>query len=461
MAGIAQVKAVGPSYQLADRKSASQRSINLYMRQVEGLGEDKQVVLDGAPGFKERVTLPADIRGQHNAEGVWYVVAGEFLYRVTPSNGSYVSIGRLVTDTGTVSMAHGTGQLAIVDGQFLYVLDLVEGTFTRVGASGWRGSDHVDYVDGYFVFVAPDTEQFYISAIEDATSLDALDFSSADAQPDNIVRQIVFKREIFLFGKTSTEVWIDSGAADFPFARYGVTPIEVGLMSPGAVCIAADSLVFVGRTSRGWGYVYQIRGHQPVRISTQAVEEAINATGVVDGLIMWTYHVEGNEFVCISSPGMKTTWCWDASVQQWHERAEMVNGEWSPLPVTSCCFVEGEHFVACGPTLYEMNRTHESYVNSEIVYERTWPHLVLPSMEPISYRGLEVGCSTGNGRATLEVSNDGGFRFGSILLRSLGATGRYMERVRWLGLGSARDRVFRLRFYGVAPFTFHSAVVDA
>ena len=461
MAGIPQVKCIGPSYQLSDMKSAVQRSVNLYMRQVEGLGEDKQVVLDGAPGVVLLVTLGGEIRGQHNAEGVWYVVAGDVFYRVKSSDGSYIAIGSLVSNTGAVSMAHSSSQIVIVDGPSLYVFNIASGTFTMVNSPAWRGSSYVDYVDGYFVFVAPDSEQFYISAIDDATSLDALDFSSADSQPDNIVRQIVFKREIFLFGRTSTEVWVDNAGADFPFARYGVTPIEVGLMNPGAVCIAADSLIFVGQTSRGWGYVYQIRGHQPVRISTQAVEESINADGGRDGLTMWTYHVEGNEFVCISSPDMGSTWCWDASSQQWHERAEMINGQWSPLPITSCCFVDGKHFVASGSSLYELTRSSSSYINSELVYERTWPHLMMPSMEPISYRGLEIGCSTGNGRVSLEISNDGGFNFGSLLVKSLGATGRFMERIRWLGLGTARDRVFRLRFYGVAPFTLHSGVIDA
>ena len=51
--------------------------------------------------------------------------------------------------------------------------------------------------------------------------------------------------------------------------------------------------------------------------------------------------------------------------------------------------------------------------------------------------------------------------WGSPLRKSLGAIGRRMERIRWLGLGSAMDRVFRLRARGAGPVTLRSAVVDA
>jgi hypothetical protein len=239
-----------------------------------------------------------------------------------------------------------------------------------------------------------------------------------------------------------------------------VAPIEVGIVGRRAVCIADDSLIFVGQTDRGRGYVYQMKAHQPVRISDQAVEEALNASDDMSQVVMWTYHVEGNEFVGIHAPGMETTRVWDASVRQWHERGEMVNGEWAPVRVDQLCAIDGQLFASAGNVIYEQHRKFSAYGGDEIVFERTWPHLISPAMEPISYRGLEVACTTGVGRASLEISNDGGYTFLSPLLRTLGAIGRRMERVRWLGLGTARDRVFRLRFYGCGAFTLHSGALD-
>lgn len=105
--------------------------------------------------------------------------------------------------------------------------------------------------------------------------------------------------------------------------------------------------------------------------------------------------------------------------------------------------------------------------------ERTWPHMVSPSFEPITYRGLELHMTSGvlkpsaafdperEARVSLEISNDGGYTWGSPLVKNLGATGKWMERIRWLMLGSARDRVFRVRVTDDVQVTFHGAVVDA
>jgi hypothetical protein len=57
MAGRRVIQCVGPSYPMPDRKSAVQRSVNLYLREVEGLGEDKQLVLDSAPGLEVYLDL--------------------------------------------------------------------------------------------------------------------------------------------------------------------------------------------------------------------------------------------------------------------------------------------------------------------------------------------------------------------------------------------------------------------
>lgn len=461
MAGNRVVQAIGPSYTLADRKSAVQRAVNLFLTQIEGDGEDRQLILRSAPGLVEYLDAGATIRNAYNADGRWFVVAGQNLYEIV--GGALVSRGVVGGSTGYVGMRHGANQLVVVNGVSGFVLNLGTNVFASISSGGWRGSNDVDHLDGYFVFVAPDTEQFYISAIDDASTLDALDFSSADTQPDNIVVQRVFKRELYLFGTRSTEVWINSGGADFPLSRYNSTPIQVGIVGARAQCIAADTLIFVGQTDRGHGYVYQMQGYQPVRISTQAVEEDLNSAGVdLTQCHLWTYHVEGNEFVGIEAPGLETTWVWDASTRRWHERARWVDGEWQPMALEAVVYQSANHYAAYGTKLYTLDQTATTIAGDPLVRERTWPHLISPSLEPTVFRGLELLCTTGyGGSVTLEISNDGGFRWGAPLIRSLGTTGRFAERIRWLGLGAANDRVFRIRCSDAVPFSIYAAALDA
>jgi hypothetical protein len=102
-----------------------------------------------------------------------------------------------------------------------------------------------------------------------------------------------------------------------------------------------------------------------------------------------------------------------------------------------------------------------TYGADPLVRERTWPHMVKASMEPITFRSLELACTTGyGGNVTLEISSDGGFNFGPKLPRSLGVTGRWMPKVRWMMLGTANDRVFRIRCSDPVPFNIHAVAVD-
>jgi hypothetical protein len=462
MAGNRAVQVIGPSYHLADRKAAVQRAVNWRLQQTGGLGEDKQATMQAAPGLVPLIDFGAPTRGIFATEAREFVVAGATLYETT--TGAAVALGT-ISGGGPVDMDDGTAQVVIVNGPQGYVLNLSTNILAQITDPDWRGSYSVSELNGTFVFVALDApDQFYLSAIDDASSLDALDFSSSDAQPDSLLTTRTLKQEEFMFGTRSTEVWIYAPDPVFPLLRYSATPIDIGLVGRRAVIKAADTLVFVGCTERGTGIVYMMQGHQPVRISTNAVEEALQASGVnLSECSMWVQQTVGAEFVGINAPGLETTWCWDAGTREWHELGELVDGDWSPLRIAGVVSFGGQHHAIAGNKLYRLADDVPTIDGSPMTYERTWPHLQQPSFEPVSHRSVELQCTTGEetaGSITLECSNDGGYVFLPPLQRSMGATGRRMQRVRWQGLGSAQDRVYRLRATGV-HVNLNAANLDA
>lgn len=463
MAGNAFIPCIGPSYFLPDRKSAVQRAVNLYLRQIEGLGESKQVVLHSTDGLAQLNDFGATVRGSIvTSSQREFVAAGKTLYEIV--SGALIARGTLSAGTSFVCMCAGETQLVLVDGVNGYVFSLTTGSFGQITSSGWRGAIWVTQVNGTFIFVPPNNlEQFYISAIDDATSLNALDFSSADAQPGNIVTHRDLKQETYFFKPFSTEVWIYDGEADFPLVRYNSTPIAVGAVGLRSVVKAADTLIFVGQTERGTGIVYMMVGHQPVRISTAAVETALRATGVdLSQCALWVQQTTGAEFVCVNAPGMTTSWCWDAASKQWHERAELVNGDWAPFRVDQVVAVGSTFHAFAGTVMYRMSHDIYTIGSAPLVRSRVWPHFPNPALEPIVVRGLELMCTTGyGGQIMLRISKDGGKTFGAWLLRSLGAIGRWMQRVRWMPLGSGTDMIFELRVSDAVPFTINQATVDA
>ena len=456
MAGKPYAAAVGPSYRLADKKAAVQSAINCYPKRLEG----DRSMMHSTPGEVEIAALGAEIRGSRNVDGRWFVASGNILYEVTALGATTVR-AVLNTVSGFVGMAHNKTQLAIVDGANLYVFNLNTNLANRITAPGWRGSNDVHELDGYFIFVAPATDQFYISAIDDGTKLNALDFSSADSSPDNIVAHPVSHRQLWLFGTRSTEIWIDSGALAFPFVRYNSYTLDVGCVGPRAAINAADTLFWIGQTDRGTGIVYMAAGNQPQRVSTQAIEEALASSTNLAAATMWTYQIEGHEFIGINAPGLSSTFVYDAAVQQWHERAEWDAG-WMPLRSRLVTAVGTDHFAGdANGQLVRLDDAANSLSGRVLVRERTWPHINPPSAEMLTFYGLELQMTTGfGGNVTLQISNDGGKTFGPMLLRSLGAIGRTMQRIRWLGLGTAFNRVFRIRCSDAVPFGIHSATLD-
>lgn len=481
MAGVREVRCVGPSYRLADPRAASQRTVNMYLSAVEAANEDRQFILKSVPGLYSQfgITEGYPLRAMVSNGVENYVLNANTVQKFTLSGGSWASTNvgvPLSTISGPARMALGRDQLVIVDGSDGWVLNLTSGVMTQISDPDWRGSYDVESLDGYFIFVDPNSsDQFYISAIDDASSLDALDFSSSDVLPDDLITIRAHKRELYLFNRRSVEVWINSPTgADFPFVRFNSSPIEVGIVGRKAVTRGADTLFFVGQTERGRAVVYMMAGHQPRPVSNAVVEAALlDADVELSECVMWAYQIAGAEFVGLEAPGMETTWVYDARTGQWHEQGRLVDGVWSPMGFIEAAAFGAQIWVLTESEMFSL--TDETFdiggYETELVRERTWPHLIAPSAEPVKYSSLELLCKTGVERTfgsrtglamvTLEVSNDGGHTFGSPLIRSLGATGRYMQRIRWHFLGQARDRVFRLRCSDNVDFTIYGAQVDA
>lgn len=400
-----------------------------------------------------------------------YTVVGSTLYRVS-SAGVRTSIGGLATSRGHVGMKIGLNQLVITDGAHGYVYDLINGSFQQITSEGWLGSFTVDYLDGYFTFIDPYSQTFYVSAIEDALTIDALDFATANASPDRLVGQVVTNRILVLFGEVSSEPWQDSGAADFPFERNSGGYIEVGLLGAFTAKELDNSVYWLGRDERGAGIVYKLEGFRPVRISTMAVEqkiqEAIAAGNDMTQACAYAYQQGGHSFYVLQIPGLDTTWVYDAASQQWHERAEFVNGEYRQHRGKYHAYCFGKHIIAGDDNvLYFYDVDANTNAGDVLVRDRVSPHYATPSMDRLTFASFELDCTVGEGiagqaqaNAMLRYSNDGGTSWSSWRTATLGAVGERQARARFLRCGSARDRVWQVRVTDDVPVAIVNANIE-
>jgi len=397
------------------------RLVNMYAELSEG---KSNVVLHGTPGLASEATrATVKCRGIHFMGVVRYEVVGDALYK----DGTNVG---LIDGTGLVDMATNGTQLVIVTNQNTGYIYTVAGGLVQITDADFPGATSVDYLDGYFLFTEPNTGIFFISALNDAGDIDALDFATAESDPDNLVRVFVDHREVWLMGEDTCEIWINTGNASFPFERLDGAINEKGLRGKFTPTKTDNSLFWVDRD----GIVRRaVDGYTPVRISTHDIEHQI-AKGNLDDAEGFSYVQEGHEFYVLTVPGAGT-FTYDAATQWWHERNSQTNGvddgRWR---ASGHARKSGVHYVGDYLTgdIYTLDLDSYTENGAEQVAELLFP--------PIQFDGerfrvfsvrLDMEGGVGDSpQVMLQTSRDGK-TWSNEVWRDFGALGDYTKRVVW------------------------------
>jgi hypothetical protein len=401
-------------------------------------------------------------RGAIAAAGRVFSVYGSSLCELA-ADGTNTIRGALLTSTGRVGMAWGTTQLVITDGAHGYVFNLNTNAFAQITDPDFPGSRMVSYLDGYFIFQNPATQQFYTTLIDDASNIDALDFASAQSTPDNIVAHTVINRELLLLGDLTTEWWFASGGADFPLDRRTVGAF--GCVSPWTVKRADNAVLMIGRDENGAGLVYLISGYQAKRVSTSAIEAELQGSTDIAASTAYVWQWRGETFYAINAPGLKTTLVYQMSTGTWCEMADLDDvGQYKQFRAVDHVYAYGQNLIfEGGGKVWALDGDVHTYGGDPRVCERTSPHNATPMRDRVPYSEFVLDCTTGAApigeepMVELSWSNDGGEDFGDPVLRSAGLTGQRHTRLVWRRLGMARDRVWRVRCSGNTRFSIVSA----
>jgi hypothetical protein len=431
--------------------------VNLYPEIVPEGGKEA-AFLQRAPGLRLLATVgTGPIRGLNSFNGNLYVVSGESLYKV---DSTYVVtlLGTVSGSSAPVSMANNGTQLFVACNGPSFVYNSSTLAFGAITDPDFPGALTVSYLDGYFVFIEPSSQRVWVTALNDPTSIDPLDFASAEGDPDGLISSIVDHSQVWLFGTSSVEVWYNSGNADFPLQRIEGAFNELGCAATFSVAKLDNSLFWLGQDARGQGIIYRANGYTGQRISTHAVEWQIQQYTDMSDAVAYTYQQDGHSFYVLNFPSANATWVYDVSTQAWHERAGWINGQ----------FVR--HRGNC-QTFFNQTITVGDYQNGNIyafdmeVYAdydrvqkwlRTWRALPTGqnNLKRTVQHTLQLDCETGVGlvsgqgsdpQVMLRWSDDAGHTWSNEHWSGMGAIGQYGRRVFWRRLGMTtklRDRVY-------------------
>lgn len=451
---------LGASYRARSVNAADNRLVNLFAEIVPDGGKEA-AFFQRAPGLRLLAGVGSGpIRGLWAYQGFGYVVSGNGLYRIdTDWNALYLGV---ITGSGPVSMADNGTQLFIAANPLGYIYNRNTNALQQITDSDFPGAQIVGYLDGFFVFTQPDTQQFWATAILDGADIDALDFASAEGYPDNIVSMLIDHREIWLFGTTSTEVWYNAGSPDFPFQRIQGAYNEFGCIAPYGVCKADNQIFWIGQDARGFGMIYAAQGYTAQRISTHAVEWQIQQYTNLQDTIAYTYQQGGHTFVAFIFPGADTSWFYDLATGAWSERAGFNESLGTFTRHRSNCQMNFNNEIIVGDfengNLYAFDQNAYADNDEPQKWLRRWR--ALPSgasnLNRQAHHSLQLDCKAGVGlvsgqgedpQVMLRWSDDGGHTWSNEHWASMGALGRYGYRTYWRRLGMTtklRDRVYEV-----------------
>lgn len=445
---------IGASYTARSMAFDSQRCVNLYPEMSQsGPGPSKSVaMLIGTPGLALWATLAGGpVRGllRFSAAQAIAVVGGN-VYSVTTA-GVGTLLGTIGSGVGVVSMASNGILVMIADGTGLWAVNVADSTVAALAYA----ADDVDFIDGYFVFNESGSGRYRITGLY-STVIDPLKFGTAEGSPDPLVGLIVDHREVWLFGRDTTEVAFNSGNADFPLERIQGAFIEYGCAAVRSIAKMDSSIFWLGANDRGHGTVQRADGYQPKRISTHALEFAIASYIRIDDAIAYTYQQEGHSFYVLTFPSGNATWVYDASTGLWHERAWRNPVDASLNRHRAQCHMAfaGENLVGDWETgkIYRLDLDTYTDNGDPLPRIRACPHLSA-DLKWQFFNSLQVdmeagvGLTTGQGsdpQAMLQWSDDGGSTWSNEMWAAIGKIGERRTRVRWRRLGKSRGRGFRV-----------------
>lgn len=307
----------------------------------------------------------------------------------------------------------------------------------------------IECQDEFGLVLQQNSQVWFASGISNLQSWPQLSFASTTGNQNYNVGVVSVHREIFLLGTQTTEVWDNLGQANFTFGRNTSAFIEYGCAARSSIAKGDNAFFFLGQNPSGGTVVMRMNGYSPVKISNRGLDYQISTYTTVSDAVGLVYQQEGHEFYAITFPTAGTTWVYDLSTEQWHQRQSLVNGVQTQWLASCYTFNYNKCLVGDYNTgnIYQLDMTNNTENGSAITRtlvshpfyaEGAWMYLDKLQVDFDNSPGASLS------NWTLYISRDGGRTFGTgkAAIAQQDANGMY--RVYWLRLGQAHAYVCKV-----------------
>lgn len=411
-------------------------------------GEDRKSVASLVPcgGLK---SFGSDTEGA--CRGLIYIEEESTLFTVNgvrlfkfDSAGTKTEVG-LMTGTTPVSWARNDAATVdtviisdsraykLTDATLGYINDILPDDQTPVG---------VTLVGGYFIVWTSDGKMY--SSDLNSTTFQALNFATAESDPDGLTACIGVQNTLYAIGSKSTEVWQIDGSTGFPLSRIPGASLRFGSLSQHTVREIDNDVYFVGNDNA----VHQARGYDTKPVSTKVISELIETESDKSAIVAFTHTRNDEKFYCLQGTG----WTREYNTKSgfWHDRFTDTENQWRAI----------HHAKAWNRDFFGDRITGDIHEGDYSIYTEQGEPMVWgfqtthlhAQPNALEFTGMYLDMETGHSalndesEVMLKWSDDHGRTWKGERRLSLGKQGEYTKRVKTGHMGQCKPagRVFWL-----------------
>jgi hypothetical protein len=447
---------------------AYERTINMYV--VDNLRTPEQIGFASLPGLNFEKTInqqqgrPLGLYSYRNLTSQdLYQVVGDSFYR----NDEF--IGYVNSTHSPIWWSATSTQVTFTDGANLYSYDFTTGVYTVVNAPFIINPGVITAINGRIIVPLLNTNEWYASAINDATSYDSNRFALFNLIPDVLMGSASVNSRLLLIGQIHTESWFPVASAGIPLNRDNNVTINYGTWASSSILSVTEkdgsvAVYWLGRDQGGGAFFAKSNGTNDERFSTTEIDILLQTLQLNFGIsdcYGWYMRINGHLLIYWNFPSANVTLVYDENTNLWFE-ANMLDGSY--FIINAHAFVNGIHYGTSrlDGSLYSISNKYTQYYTigntpENIHRTRIGPRIRAEEHVRFEFTYFEIKFEQGTApvgitpNVWLQTAIDDNYYSNSIPM-PMGETGQYFQKVFWRALGQGYDILPRIDIYDPIEF---------
>lgn len=462
------INLTGGTYKHKSLPVSAQVTRNFYPQIIEDPFTKDKYVLESFAGqtlFNVDEEEVGTGRGMFVHKQILYRVAGNILYSVT-NIGVHTALGTIPGTDKCIFTGLLNDVIVVVDRKVFIWNGVI---ISEVTDPDLQSPDSATTLNNQVIYDG-ENDQFGVSDVGNASSINGLNYAKAESRPDNVIRVYAFDQFLYLFGDRTVEQWWNSGVGKPPFDRIeGAIVDDLGLGGIHGVG-NNENFIYFFSTKRS---LIKLKGSTKINVTPEAIRREFEKYTVTANVIVWCMELRGKKMVSVTFPSENKTWIYIED-GQWFEWSSGVTG--GRNVANSYALAYNKHLVEDyrDGNIYELDFDTYTENGDTIVRQRDSAPIdsqllfQIPSKRVTMNKlvlQLERGTGTLSGQGIdpvviLSFSDDGGKTFSNELWAKIGRLGEFNYGVEFNALGSFFQRIIRLKTSDPVYYNITRADVD-